>query len=66
MTPKYPDIEVQLIGQDGNAHAILAACRRAAREAGLSGEEIEAFTDQATAADYRHLVATCAEWFAVA
>jgi hypothetical protein len=34
MEPRYPDITVKLIGQDGNAFAILARCRAAMRRAG--------------------------------
>ena len=43
MTPKHPDITVTLTGQDGNAFAILGQCREAARDAGLSEDEIANF-----------------------
>jgi hypothetical protein len=60
---KYPHIAVQLTGQDGNAFAILGACRRAARKADLSDTEIAAFFDEASAGDYNQLLATCMRWF---
>ena len=65
MTPKYPDIIVTLIGQDGNAFAILGRCRAAARDAGLSDEEIAAFMDEAMAGDYDQLLQTAMRWFEI-
>lgn len=65
MTPKYPDIIVTLTGQDGNAFAILGRCRAAARDAGLSDEEIAAFMDEAMAGDYDHLLQTAMRWFEI-
>jgi hypothetical protein len=65
---KYPNVSVQLSGQDGNAFAILAACRKAARRAKvpqISQEEIELFTAEAMSGDYNHLLATCMAWFDV-
>ena len=63
MTPKYPDINVTLTGTDGNAFAILSRCREAARNAGLSHDEIAAFMDEAMAGDYDHLLRTAMRWF---
>lgn len=60
---KYPDIQVQLVGGDGNAFAILGTCLRAARQADLFKEERDAFQAEATAGDYNHLLATCQQWF---
>lgn len=59
----YPNISVQLTGMNGNAFNILGLCKRAAREAGVSAEEISAFMTEATAGDYNHLLATCQRWF---
>ncbi|GAA0306618.1 hypothetical protein [Rhodovulum strictum] len=63
MTPQYPDITVTLTGQDGNAFAILGRCREAARDAGLSDDEIAAFMAEAMAGDYDHLLQTAMRWF---
>ena len=63
--PKYPDITVELVGQNGNAFCILGICFRAMREAGLSQEELDKFHDEATSGDYNHLLTTCMEWFNV-
>jgi len=65
MTPKNPDITVTLTGQDGNAFAVLGRCRKAAREAGLSEDEIAAFMAEATASDYDHLLRTAMHWFEI-
>ena len=65
MTPKYPDITVTLTGNDGNAFAILGRCREAARNAGLSEDEIAAFMDEAMAGDYDQLLQTAMRWFEI-
>lgn len=65
MTPKYPDITVTLTGQDGNAFAILGRCREAARDAGLSDDEIAAFMAEAMAGDYDDLLQTAMRWFEI-
>jgi hypothetical protein len=61
--PKYPKVHVQLTGEDGNAFFILGRCQAAARKAGVSKEEIEAFHKEATSSDYDHLLRTCMKWF---
>ena len=65
MIPKYPDIIVTLTGQDGNAFAILGRCRAAARDAGLSDDEIVAFMDEAMAGDYDPILHTTMRWFEI-
>ena len=65
MTPKHTDITVTLTGHDGSAFAILGRCREAARDAGLSDDEIAAFMDEATAGDYDHLLQTAMRWFEI-
>lgn len=62
---KYPDIEVELIGKDGNAFYILGAVQKALRNAGVSAEEIAKYGEEATAGDYNHLLRTTMEWVEV-
>lgn len=62
---KYPEIEVELIGQDGNAFYILGAVSRALRRAGVSSEEIDQFNKEATSGDYDHLLQTAVKWVSV-
>ena len=59
---RYPDIHVTLTGTDGNAFFILGTVRRALRDAGVSDEEVQAFSGDATASDYDHLLATAMAW----
>ena len=56
---------VKLVGEDGNAFAILARCRRAARKAGWTQEKIKEFMDAATSSNYEFLLRTCTEHFDV-
>ena len=63
MSPKYPDITVELTGHDGNAFAVLGRCRQAAREADLADDDIATFMAEALAGDYDHLLQTAMLWF---
>ena len=62
MTPKYPQVKVQLVGKDGYAYFILGRIGRAMRAAGLSKEVRDQFRKEATSGDYDHLLRTCMEW----
>ncbi len=57
-------LTVKLVGQDGNAFAILGRCRAALRKAGRA-DEFPAFMADATSGDYEHLIVTVCEWFNV-
>lgn len=59
--PKY-DIDVNLIGQNGNAFVILGLVSKALRRAGASPAEIEEFQKEAMASDYDHLLRTAMAW----
>jgi hypothetical protein len=65
MAVKYPNVHVQLTGQDGNAFAVLGRCTAAAKKHKVSSEECEAFVGEATSGDYNHLLATAMKWFNV-
>jgi Domain of unknown function (DUF4314) len=60
--PRYPDIQVQLSGGDGNAFAILGRTAGALRAAGVPQEEIDAYFAEATSGDYDHLLHTTMAW----
>ena len=62
MNVKYPHITVELTGGNGNAHAIIAAVRKALRRARLGDEVIKQFTDEATSGDYDNVLQTCMRW----
>lgn len=60
--PRYPNITVQLSGNDGNAFAVMAAVRKALRRAGVSSEEISEYVKQSTAGDYDNLLKVATSW----
>jgi len=62
---KYPDIEVELVGQDGNAFAILGAVSKSMHKAKLPKTEIDLFMAEAMGGDYNHLLQTCMKWVSV-
>ena len=62
MNCKYPDVEVKLVGNDGNAFAILGRVMRAMRKADIGDAEVKAFQGEATSGDYDNLLATCMRW----
>ena len=59
---KYPNIHVKLVGNDGNAHAILGAVGDALRQNGVDAETVAEFSAEATSGDYDHLLCTCMDW----
>jgi Domain of unknown function (DUF4314) len=60
--PRYPDVQVQLSGEDGNAFAILGRTAAVLRQAGVPPEEIDIFFAEATSGDYDHLLQTIMAW----
>jgi hypothetical protein len=58
---KY-DIDVNLVGQDGNAFFIMSSVQRALRRAGVNQKEVELYVSEATSGNYEHLLATTMEW----
>lgn len=62
--PGLPDglkVVVKLVGEDGNAFAILGWVRRALKRAGRQ-EKAEEYLARATAGDYDHLLAVTMEY----
>ncbi len=58
------DIKLKLVGEDGNAFAIMGRARQALRRNGRS-DLIDAFTQECTSGDYSNLLATCMKYFVV-
>lgn len=56
---------VRLVGENGNAFAVLAACKNAARKAGWSKERIDEVLKEMTSGDYDHLLGKAMEHFDV-
>lgn len=62
---RHPEIEVELIGRDGNAYGILGAVKKALSRAGVSAAEQSEYFDEATSGDYDHLLGVTMEWVTV-
>ena len=60
--PKYPNINVQLVGLDGNAFSILGRAAKAMRKGKLPQEEVAAFMTEAQSGDYTNLLSTVMKW----
>jgi hypothetical protein len=59
---KFPNVEVELIGQDGNAFFILGTVQRALKRGGATSEQVTEFMADATSGDYDHLLQTVVAW----
>lgn len=62
MDVKYPQIEVELTGQDGNAFAIMGAVQKALRRHGVPAEEIAKYQEESMSGDYDNLLQTAMRW----
>lgn len=62
MAVKFPNVEAELIGRDGNAFFILGTVQRALKGGGATPEQIKEFMDDATSGDYDHLLQTVTAW----
>jgi hypothetical protein len=62
---KYPEIEVSLVGKDGNAFAIMGEVSKALRKAGVSSDEVNEYTSQSMSGDYENLLRVAMSWVAV-
>jgi len=60
--PKYPDIQVKLVGEDGNAFAIMGRVKKALSRGGVDKVEQDAFLAECMSGDYDHLLQTVMEW----
>jgi len=55
---KYPQVEVKLVGEDGNALAIVGRVKKAMRRAGLSQAQQSEYANEALAEDYGDVLRT--------
>ncbi len=63
--PKYPNVEVELVGGDGNAFAIIGAVKKACRKAKIPSSVFEDYRKEAMSGDYDNLLRVTMEWFEV-
>ena len=62
MSIKYPEVEVRLSGEDGNAFFIIARVAKALKGAGVSADDVQRFRAEAMAGDYDNVLSTCSAW----
>ena len=62
---KYPEVEVELVGQDGNAFYIIGTVKKALLRHGLSEEEAKVYTEEAMSGDYNHVLSTTMQWVTI-
>lgn len=62
MKPKYPHVQVQLSGEDGNAFMIIGRVRKALRRAGIDSAECDKFSKEAASGDYDNVLQTAMRW----
>lgn len=60
---RYPDITVQLTGEDGNVFSIIGRVRRSLQRAGVSEADVTAFTNEVMAShSYDEALQTVMRW----
>ena len=62
LIPRYPDVSVQLVGEDGNAGAIMGRVTTALRRNKVPLSEVNKFRLQAMSGSYDELLQTVMEW----
>lgn len=65
MNIKHPDIEVQLVGTDGNAMMIMGKVNQALRRGGVDKAERDEYMEQSMSGDYNNVLATAMAWVSV-
>jgi len=63
--PKYPEIQVKLTGQNGNAFLVLGIVSKALKSGGVPSSEISQFREECMSGDYDNLLRTCMSWVTV-
>lgn len=62
MAVLYPDVHVEISGQDGNAFMIIGRTRSAMRRGGVPDEKIDEFSREAGSGNYDHVLQTVMRW----
>lgn len=60
--PRFPNVTVQLSGEDGNAFFIMGRVAAALRKAGVSAEQIAEYRRVAMSGDYDNLLRVTMQW----
>jgi hypothetical protein len=60
--PLYPEVKVKLVGEDGNAYAIMSRVSKALKQAGVEKAEIGKYIEESMAGDYNNLLRIAMGW----
>jgi hypothetical protein len=63
---KFPHVEVQLSGEDGNAFFMIGRTIKELRRAGATTQQVNEFQTDAMSGDYDHVIQTIMKWVNVA
>ena len=63
--PLYPEIEVKLIGEDGNAHSIIGRVARAMRRDSVAATRVDEFREEAMSGNYDKVLQTAMKFVTV-
>ena len=62
MMPKYPQVNVKMVGEDGNAFSIIGRVLTAMRKGGVTVAEVKKCQDEMMEGDFDHLLQTVMKW----
>ena len=60
--PRYPEVKVKLVGEDGNAYAIMGRVEAALKRAGVDKAETDKYIQESMSGDYNNLLRTAMCW----
>jgi hypothetical protein len=60
--PLYPEVKVRLVGEDGNAYAIMGRVAMALKRAGVEKERVDQYMEESQSGDYNNLLRTAMRW----
>ncbi len=62
LLPRYPEVSVVLVGEDGNAFAVMGRVTQAMKQAGLDKSVRDEYMQESMSGDYWNLLATAQRW----
>ena len=65
LLPRYPEVKVAMVGEDGNAFAVMGRVTQAMRRAGLDKMVSDEYMREAMSGNYDALLATTMRWVEV-
>lgn len=60
--PKFPQVTVALVGEDGNVFSIMGRVTKAMRQAGCSQADIADYIEEVSSGDYDHALQTTMDY----